>query len=139
MPSPYRIPLTFATLIRQLALTKSHPRGLKKPVPSAALSTSTRQPRTNIHLFVRFEVFTALTMKNAVFWDVAPCRSCVSRSFGGTYSLHLKSSHLLTLVPRSRIFYHDDRSDTFLRNVGSRKIYTAPHPRRRHSSFISLF
>jgi hypothetical protein len=28
---------------------------------------------------VRFEVFTAVTMKNAVFWDVAPCRSCVNR------------------------------------------------------------
>jgi hypothetical protein len=25
----------------------------------------------------------AVTMKNAVFWDVAPCRSCVNRSFGG--------------------------------------------------------
>jgi hypothetical protein len=24
-------------------------------------------------LFVRFEVFTALTMKNSVFWDMAPC------------------------------------------------------------------
>jgi hypothetical protein len=34
---------------------------------------------------VRFEVFTAVTMKNAVFWDVAPCRSCVNRRFGGTY------------------------------------------------------
>jgi hypothetical protein len=28
-------------------------------------------------------------MKNAVFWDVAPCRSCVKRRFGGTYRLHL--------------------------------------------------
>jgi hypothetical protein len=35
---------------------------------------------------------------------------------------------LLTLVLRSRIFLR------FLRNVGSYKIYTAPHPRRRHSS-----
>jgi hypothetical protein len=26
--------------------------------------------------FVRFEVFTAVTMKNAVFWDVTPCGSC---------------------------------------------------------------
>jgi hypothetical protein len=26
---------------------------------------------------VRFEVFTAVTMKKAVFWDVAPCRSGV--------------------------------------------------------------
>jgi hypothetical protein len=24
---------------------------------------------------VRFEVFTAVTMKNAVFWDVTPCGS----------------------------------------------------------------
>jgi hypothetical protein len=24
--------------------------------------------------YVRFEVFTAVTMKNAVFWGVAPCR-----------------------------------------------------------------
>jgi hypothetical protein len=25
---------------------------------------------------VRFEVFTAVTMKNCVFWDVTPCGSC---------------------------------------------------------------
>jgi hypothetical protein len=30
-------------------------------------------------------------MKNAVFWDVAPCRSCeMDRRFGGTYCLHLQ-------------------------------------------------
>jgi hypothetical protein len=28
-------------------------------------------------------------MKNAVFWDLAPCRSCVNRRFGGTYRPHL--------------------------------------------------
>jgi hypothetical protein len=39
---------------------------------------------------VRFEVFTAVAMKNAVFWDVVPCRSCVNRRFGGTYSLRLQ-------------------------------------------------
>jgi hypothetical protein len=44
----------------------------------------------NIIDFVRFEVFTAVTMKNAVFWDVAPCRSCVNRRFGGTYRLRLQ-------------------------------------------------
>jgi hypothetical protein len=50
---------------------------------------------------VRFEVFTAVTMKNAVFWDVAPCRSYVNRSFGGTYRLHLQNrdgSHQFVLV-----------------------------------------
>jgi hypothetical protein len=31
-------------------------------------------------------------------------------------------------------FYREDGGDIFFRNVGSRKIYTAPHPRRRHSS-----
>jgi hypothetical protein len=29
-------------------------------------------------------------LKNAVFWVVAPCRSCVNRRFGGTYRLHLQ-------------------------------------------------
>jgi hypothetical protein len=48
-----------------------------------------------------FEVFMAVTMKNAVFWDVAPCSFWVNRRFGGTYCL---CSHLLMLVTRSRIF-----------------------------------
>jgi hypothetical protein len=59
---------------------------------------------------------TNQNLKNAVFWDVAPCRSCVNRRFGGTYRLS------------------EDGGDSFLRNVGSHKIYTAPHPRRRYSS-----
>jgi hypothetical protein len=29
-------------------------------------------------------------LKNAVFWDVALCRSCVNRRFGGTHRLHLQ-------------------------------------------------
>jgi hypothetical protein len=29
-------------------------------------------------------------MKNAVFWDVAPCSSCMNRHFGGTYRLHFQ-------------------------------------------------
>jgi hypothetical protein len=33
---------------------------------------------------VRFEVFAAVTMKNAVFWDVTPRGSCNKRSFRGT-------------------------------------------------------
>jgi hypothetical protein len=28
---------------------------------------------------VRFEVFTAVTVKNGVFWDVTPCGSCKNR------------------------------------------------------------
>jgi hypothetical protein len=37
-----------------------------------------------ITFFVRFKVFTAVTMKNAVFWDVTPCGSCKNRRLGGT-------------------------------------------------------
>jgi hypothetical protein len=29
-------------------------------------------------------------LKKAVFWDVAPCRYCVNRCFGGTYLLNLQ-------------------------------------------------
>jgi hypothetical protein len=41
-------------------------------------------------IFVRSEVFTAMNMKNAIFWGVAQCRSCVNWHFGGTYCLHLQ-------------------------------------------------
>jgi hypothetical protein len=45
----------------------------------------------DIYLFCeRFEVFTAVTMKNVVFWNVALSRACINRSFGGTYHLHLQ-------------------------------------------------
>jgi hypothetical protein len=30
---------------------------------------------------VGFEVFTAVTMKNGVFWDVMPCGSCKNRRY----------------------------------------------------------
>jgi hypothetical protein len=53
-------------------------------------------------------------MKNAVFWYVA---ATCSRWF-----------------PARGFFYPENGGDTFLRNVGSHKIYKAPRPRRRHSS-----
>jgi hypothetical protein len=34
-----------------------------------------------------FEVFTALIMKNGIFWDVMPRGSCRNRRFGGTVSV----------------------------------------------------
>jgi hypothetical protein len=64
---------------------------------------------------------TILHMKNAVFWDVTPCRSCVNR--------------LQTAVTCSRWFlarglYPENWGDTFVRNVCLHNIYTALHPRR---------
>jgi hypothetical protein len=38
--------------------------------------------------FVRLEVFTVVTMKNGIFWDVMSCGSCKNRRFGGTWHLH---------------------------------------------------
>jgi hypothetical protein len=35
-------------------------------------------------LYVKFEVFTAMTMNNGIFCDVTPCGSCKNRRFGGT-------------------------------------------------------
>jgi hypothetical protein len=45
-------------------------------------------------VYVKFEVFIAVTMKNTVFWDVAPCRSCLNRCFGGTCRLHLQGTKI---------------------------------------------
>jgi hypothetical protein len=38
--------------------------------------------------YVRFEVFTAVTVKNAVSWDMTSCGSCKNRRFGGTWRVH---------------------------------------------------
>jgi hypothetical protein len=39
---------------------------------------------------VGFEIFTAVTMNNAVFWDVAPCGFIMNRRFGRTCRLRLQ-------------------------------------------------
>jgi hypothetical protein len=59
---------------------------------------------------VRFEVSTAVTMKDAVFWDVAPFRSRVNRRFGGTYNLNLQGRKIRergTSVSRLRSVYRE--------------------------------
>jgi hypothetical protein len=47
----------------------------------------TQVPYANTAKYVKFEVFTAVTMKNGVFWDVTPCGYCKNRRFGGTSAL----------------------------------------------------
>jgi hypothetical protein len=50
-------------------------------------------------------------MKNAVFWDMAPRRSCVNRCFGGTYCLHLQGRKIrdrgTRYIPPKRRFTQD--------------------------------
>jgi hypothetical protein len=55
-------------------------------------------------IVVRFEVFTAVTMKKAVFWDVAPCRSGVNRRFGGTRCHIPEDCFLLSAIVDLRNF-----------------------------------
>jgi hypothetical protein len=38
----------------------------------------------DMKVVVRFEVFTAVTMKNGVFWVVTPCGSCKKEPHGVT-------------------------------------------------------
>jgi hypothetical protein len=71
-------------------------------------------------------------MINAVFWNVAPCRFYVNRRFGGTYRLHPEAIYSRWFLNRG-FFYPEDGGDRSLRNVGSHKIYTAPHPSKWHS------
>jgi hypothetical protein len=54
---------------------------------------------------VRSEVFTAVTMKNGVFWDVTPYGSCKTRRFGSIrrYLVFLRSVRRL-LVTASIVF-----------------------------------
>jgi hypothetical protein len=83
---------------------------------------------------VRFEVFTAVIMKNCVFWDVTPCGSCKNRRL-----VFLRSVRRLlvtaSVVPSSPILVILMKEALkFLRNVGSYKSHTASHPRKHDSS-----
>jgi hypothetical protein len=84
-----------------------------------------RAPKIDIKLDVRVEVSTAVTMKNAVFWDVASYRYLVSRRFGGTYRIHLQGIR----NPRAM-----NRREQVAVDSGYQNISRGPHPRRRHSS-----
>jgi hypothetical protein len=60
-------------------------------------------------------------MKSAVFWDAALCRSHVNRRFGGTHPLHLQGRKIRE------------------RGISvSKWLQTAPHPRRRRSSYPEI-
>jgi hypothetical protein len=60
---------------------------------------------TNNEFLVRFEVFTAVTVKNGVFWDVTPFGYCKNRRNGGFYKSQTAAvlSELLQFPYYSRI------------------------------------
>jgi hypothetical protein len=51
------------------------------------MGNNSKKGHVGRNVFVIFEVFTAVTMKNGVFWDVTPCGSCKNRRFGETWRL----------------------------------------------------
>jgi hypothetical protein len=59
-------------------------------------------------------------MKNAVFWDVAPCRSCVNRCFGRKYRLYLQGIR----NPRARNQCEQVAGDSVWRCVPPRRRLT---------------
>jgi hypothetical protein len=78
----------------------------------------------------RFEFFTAVTMKKAVFWVVAPCSSYVNRRFGVSYCLQLQGRRICELNTAAtcsrwflarRFLNPEDWGNTILRNGGTTK------------------
>jgi hypothetical protein len=45
-------------------------------------------------VFLRFEAFAVVTMKNSIFWDVTPCGSCRIRNLRGTYRIHRRGGKI---------------------------------------------
>jgi hypothetical protein len=66
-------------------------------VPHRRHITSTLQSSVS-EFYVSFELFTAVTMKNAIFLDVTPCDCCKNRRFRGMYRLHYKGERNQLLV-----------------------------------------
>jgi hypothetical protein len=67
--------------VAYIEVTQNAARSLS--VPSLRSSFNSNELEFNIRR-VRFEVLTAITMNNAVFWDVTPYGYCKNRYFGGT-------------------------------------------------------
>jgi hypothetical protein len=79
-----------------------------------------------MNCIVRLEVFTAVTIKNVVFWDVSLCRWCVNRRFGGPHRLHLQGRKIRergTSVSRWLQTDHQWEEDYLYKNRG---VYATP-------------
>jgi hypothetical protein len=69
-------------------------------------------------------------MKNAVFRDVAQCRSCVNRRFGGTYHLHIQGKDHIASIFRVRLSETSVHTRPTLRHIPEDEIL---HSHRREN------
>jgi hypothetical protein len=63
-------------------------------------------------LNVRYDVFTVMTMKNAVLWDVTPCGSCKNRCFRGMSRLHHQLTSNQRTLLRNTMWEFNSRSSS---------------------------
>jgi hypothetical protein len=74
-----------SAMLRRVALIRTDvSEGLSSSFIKVTIGASRLLVIANV---VRFEVFTAVTMKNGVFWVATPCGSCKNRRFGGIWCL----------------------------------------------------
>jgi hypothetical protein len=77
-----------------------------------------------------------MPVKNIVFWDVAPCRSCVTPRFGGTYRLYIQGRKNPQARNQREQVPTADFSTLKMEAIPSSEtsVYTAQHPKKQHSS-----
>jgi hypothetical protein len=72
-------------MVRSCAIVGTFLTGSETTEGLRSKESARRRRKQCVH--IRSEVFTAVTMKNGVFWNVTPCRSCKNRCVGGTKCL----------------------------------------------------
>jgi hypothetical protein len=85
------------------------------------------------HLYRLYRPFTSPLL--SIDFSCGPLSLLSCSYIAGCFQLVAQSAAICSrwFIVRG-FFYPEDGGDTFLRNVGSHKIYKAPHTRRRHSS-----
>jgi hypothetical protein len=77
------LPFLF-TVTKQLIVLKMQDGWPHQSIAENCLLRICNTTNSSFQIHERFQVFTAVTMKNAVFSDVTSCGSCKNRRFGGT-------------------------------------------------------
>jgi hypothetical protein len=89
VPSFKHVAIFSAKLVTSKTRIKNLTRARNEILKGETLNDTVVRQRIKLSaLFLRAGIFTAVTMKYAVFWNVTPCGSCKNRCFGGTYRLH---------------------------------------------------